>query len=158
MEAEDATPGGGDQVSDAVATNDVAQELNAQTEVCEWNIGTLGAGDYTAKFWVRDLQGTADFDIAVVDEPSTDIIRTNITLHRSTYEPAFELKFTSDGTEDFTFEVQKTDTGTDEVRVDKFEYELNLPTLHAGSTVQVTGVITLSPTDAGGDVQMNVWF
>ncbi len=158
QEAEDATPGGGDQVSDAVATNDVAMELNAQNETSQWDVGVLQAGDYTARFWVRDIDKTSDFDIAVIDQPSTDIIRTNITLHRATYEPAFELKFTSTGVEDIMLEVEKTDTGTDRVRVDKFEYQVALPILHAGSTVQVLGLITLTPTDAGGDVQVNVWY
>ncbi len=158
MEAEDATPGGGTQVSDAVATNDVAMELDAQNEANQWDIGTLDAGEYTARFWVRDVDKTSDFDIAVVDQPSTDIIRTSITLHRATYEPFYELKFTSTGTEDFLFEVEKTDTGTDRVRVDKFEYQVVLPVLHAGSIVQVEGLVTLTPTDAGGDVQVNVWY
>ena len=158
VEAEDATPGGGVQVSDAVATNDVAMELDAQNETNQWDIGTLDAGEYTAKFWVRDQEKTAFFDIAIIDQPSTDIVRTNISQHRSTYSPAYELKFTSTGTEDFLFEVEKTDTGTDAVRVDKFEYAVSLPLLHAGSTVQVEGLITLTPTDAGGDVQVNIWY
>ena len=158
VEAEDASPGGGTQVSDAVATNDVAMELDAQNETSQWDVGTLEAGDYTARFWVRDIDKTSDFDIAVVDQPSTDIIRTSITLHRATYEPFFELKFTSTGSEDILLEVEKTDTGSDRVRVDKFEYQVALPILHAGSTVQVEGLITLTPTDAGGDVQVNVWY
>ncbi len=158
VEAEDAVPGGGTSVSDAVATNDVAMELDAQNETSQWDIGTLEVGDYTAKFWVRDVDKTSDFDIAVVDQPSTDIIRTSITLHRATYEPAYELKFTSTGTEDFLFEVEKTDTGTDRVRVDKFEYRVSLPILHAGATCQVEGLHTLTPTDEGGDVQVNIWY
>jgi hypothetical protein len=157
-EAEDASPGGGTQVSDAVATNDVAMELDAQDETSQWDVGVLEAGDYTAKFWVRDLDKTAEFDIAVIDQPSSDIIRTNIALHRSTYEPQFELKFTSTGTEDIMLEVKKTDAGTDAVRVDRFEYVVSLPLLHGGSIVQVTGVIINAPTDAGGDVQVNVWY
>lgn len=158
VEAEDATPGGGTEVSDAVATNDVSMELDAQNEMSQWDIGTLGAGEYTARFWVRDVDKTSDFDIAVIDQPSTDMIRTSITLHRSTYEPFYELKFTSTGAEDILFEVEKTDTGTDRVRVDKFEYQVKLPILHAGSTVTVEGVHTLTPTDEGGDVQVNVWY
>ena len=160
IEAEDASPGGGTQVSDATASADVAMELDAQNETCQWEIGTLDPGSYTARFWVRDIDLTSDFDIAVMQDMVTpsDILRTNISLHRPTYTPYYELKFTLTSAAYVWLEVKKTDTGSDRVRVDKFEYEINLPVLHAGATCTVEGVVTNSPTDAGGDGNVTIWY
>lgn len=161
QEAEESPATGGTQVSDTLALNDVAMELDAQSEENYWNVGTLEAGDYRARFWVADVQKTASFDIEVVDDhlgtPST-MASESLTPARSVYTPHYELKFTSTGSEDIFFVVTKTDTGTDAVRVDKYEYVLDLPTLKGGSTVTAEVIVTGSPTTNGDDLQLTLWY
>lgn len=158
----DASPAtGGAVVSDTLAGNDYAAELDAQNEENYWNVGTLDPGDYVASFHVSDIDGTTSFDIEVVD----DHLGTPTLITSSSHTPAgssvyevYTLKFTADGTEDIFFVTTKTDTGTDRVRVDRYEYEVNLPRLWAGQNATVEGVITGSPTTPGADVQVNVWY
>jgi hypothetical protein len=158
-EAENGT--GGTQVSDTLALNDVAMELDAQDEENYWNVGTLQAGDYRARFWVADTDQTSSFDLEVVDDHTgspTTMASQSFTPARPVYTPAYEIKFTSTGAEDIYFVVTKTDTGTDRVRVDKYEYELDLPILHAGSTVTCEILVTGTPSTNGDDLQVTLWY
>ena len=161
QEAEEAPATGGSVVSDTLATNDSAVELDAQNEENYWNIGTLDPGDYVARFYVSDFDKTSSFDCEVVDDhlgTPTTMASISRTPARSVYTPAYEVKFTSTGSEDIFFVVTKTDTGTDRVRVDKYEYEVELPTLYAGQNVTVEVAITGTPTTNGDNVQVNVWY
>jgi hypothetical protein len=72
------------------------------------------------------------------------------------YTPAYEIYYTADGTEDFQMEVTKTDAGSGVVRVDKYEYVADLPTLHKGGTGTVEILKTNSPS--GADLQMSGWY
>lgn len=145
-------------VSDNLALNDSAIELNAQNEYVAWNVGALDPGDYVARFHVSNLDLTSTFELKVTDLPSTTIVSSSLTTARGSYVPAYELEFSSDGTEDFELRVTKTDTGTDRVRVDKFEYEAFLDTFIAGQTLTVEVEIVGAPTNAGEDAQVNVWY
>lgn len=253
QEAEDAPATGGTSVSDSLALNDVAMELNAQNENNFWQIGLLQAGDYAFRFWVADTDqtstfivrtneltketqslynnsSTGDFTITfqgqetaaivwnaadsavesalellsningvsvtgagtvgdpwliVFDDPAgnvdqittndagmdgsstiaTDVAGTStaldslsVTPARPVYTPEYELSVTLDGTEILQLEVEKTDTGTDRVRVDKYEYEVVLPVLHGGSTVTVEVLVTGTPTTNGDDLQTSLWY
>lgn len=161
QEAEESPATGGSVVSDTLATNDSAAELDAQNEENYWNVGTLDPGDYVARFYVSDYDKTSSFDCEVVDDhlgTPTQMAAISRTPARSVYTPAYEVKFTSTGTEDIFFVTTKTDTGTDRVRVDKYEYEVELPTLYAGQNVTVEVAITGTPTTNGDDVQVNVWY
>ncbi len=161
QEAESAPAVGGTQVSDNLATNDSAAELDTQNEENYWNVGTLGAGDYVAYFWVSDVQGIASFDIEVVDDHlGTPVVieSQSLTPARTLYGPAYELRFTSAGTEDIFFVVTKTDAGAGEVRVDKYEYAYQHLVLHGGSTVTVEVLSTGSPTTNGDDLQVSLWY
>lgn len=153
-----ATTSGGVTVSDSLALNDSALELNAQNEYVAWNLGALDPGDYVARFYVSNYDLTSTFEIKVTDLPSTTIASSSITTARQTYVPAYELEFTADGTEDFEFRVTKTDTGTDRVRVDKFEYEAFLDTFLGGQTVTVEVDILGTPSTPGSNAQVNVWY
>jgi hypothetical protein len=159
IEAEDAT-GDGTDVSDALATNDVAVILNSQTETQEWDFGTgLDAGDYRSIFYVA-LDSGAEATLRVVDQFGGDTtIASMVISDGSTYLPPKVLSFTDTGsTEDWRFEVEKTDAGAGEVRVDKFEYELRHPLLHAGATATVEFLVTNSPSTNGDDAQITVWY
>lgn len=145
-------------VSDSTALNDSAIELNAQTEYVAWNLGVLDPGDYVARFHVSNYDLTSTFELKVTDLPSTTIESASITAARGSYVPAYELEFTADGTEDFEFRVTKTDSGTDRVRVDKFEYEAFLDTFLAGQTLTVEVDIVGVPTTPGSNAQVNVWY
>ena len=158
FEAEDET--GGTQVSDTLALNDVAMELDAQTETNTATVGFLDPGDYRFRFWVSDYDKTSTFKLSVIDAdggPATLVTET-LTPARSTYTPYYELKATLDGTENIEMEVEKTDTGTDRVRVDKYEYIVDLPTLHAGATCIIEVLTTGSPTTTGDDLQLTYWY
>ena len=162
QEAEEApATGDGVNVSDSLAINDAAVELDAQNERQYWNVGTLDPGTYLARFWVADVDKTGTFDIQVVD----DLLGTPVTMEtlslapgRSVYTPAYELRFTSTGAEDIFLVVTKTDADTDRIRVDKWEYEVELPTLHAGSNVTIEVLVTGSPTTNGDDLQLTFWY
>ena len=159
LEAEDGT--GGSTVADTLASNDVAVELDTQNEENYWYVGLLEPGDYTAYFYVADFDATSTFDIkVVVDHLGTpsNLASLSVTSARTVYTPAYELKFTSTGVEELFFVVEKTDTGTDRVRIDKYEYELDLPVLSAGYNVTVEALVTGTPTTNGDDAQVTVWY
>jgi len=102
----------------------------------------------------------ATAEIRVVDQFGGDTTIASTTISDgSSYLPAHTLNFPDTGsTEDWKFEVEKTDAGGGEVRVDKFEYELKNPLLHAGSTATLEVLITNSPTTNGDDAQVTVWY
>ena len=159
IEAEDAT-GDGSQVSDALATNDVAVELSALNDTQEWNFGTgLDAGDYQAIFYVS-LESGAEATLRVVDQDGGDTtVASMVVSDGSQYLPVKVLNFTdAGGTESWRFEVEKTDAGAGTVRVDKFEYLLKNPLLHAGSTATVEFLVTGTPTTNGDDAQVTIWY
>jgi hypothetical protein len=89
---------------------------------------------------------------------STALDSLSVTPARPVYTPEYELFVTLDGTEILQLEVEKTDTGTDRVRVDKYEYEVVLPVLHGGSTVTVEVLVTGTPTTNGDDLQTSLWY
>lgn len=160
QEAESAPATGGTSVSDQFATNDVAMELDTQNEENSWTIGSLNAGDYVARFYAADTDGTATYQIRVVDTfgGDTTIASMNVS-DGSQYLPAKELTFTdTGGTENWKLEIEKTDAGTGVVRIDKYEYEAVLPTLKAGSTVTVECVVTGTPTTNGDDLAVTAWY
>jgi len=159
QEAESAPATGGTPVSDILATNETAVYLDAQNETNEWNVGVLDPGNYTARFWASDNILTALFDLEVRDLTGPTVMESaSIAIHRATYSPFFSLDFVSTGVEDIELRVKKTDTGTDQVRVDKYEYEAVLPVLHAGSLCTVEVLVTGTPTTNGADVQANLWY
>jgi len=159
IEAEDAA-GDGSQVSDALATNDVAVYMDTQNDTHYWDIGTgIDLGDYEARFYISVDDG-ATAEIRVVDQFGGDTTIASTTISDgSTYLPAKELKFAdTGGTEDWKFEVEKTDAGAGEVRVDKWEYELRNPLLHKGATATVEVLVTGTPSTNGDDAQLTVWY
>jgi len=159
-EAEDEIGGNGGTVSDAFATNDVATQIEDQDDYAAWDIGTgIDAGDYTAKFFVY-VESGATYDAEVIDNDggATTVASTTVS-DGTTYIPAHELLFTDTGsTEDWEFRVTKTDAGAGVVRVDKYEYEVRHPTLHAGATASVEIIQTGSPTTNGDDVNTTIWY
>jgi hypothetical protein len=162
QEAEEAPAVGGEPVSDNLAlSNSAAAELDTQNEENYWNVGTLDPGSYIAYFWVSDVNKTASFDIEVVDDhlgTPTLIESQSLTPARSVYTPAYELRFTSTGTEDIFFVTTKTDAGAGLVRIDKYEYEFEPLTLHGGSLVTVEVLVDGSPTTNGDDLQVTLWY
>lgn len=160
QEAEDApATGDGVEVSDSLAINDTAMELDAQNDEQYWNVGTLDPGDYVVYFWVADVDRTGEFDIAVVDDhlgTPTTLESRSLSPARSVYTPAYELRFTSTGAEDLFFVVTKTDADTDRIRVDKWEYEFQYPVLSGNVTAEV--FVTGSPTTNGDDLQLTLWY
>lgn len=158
QEAESSPATGGTLVSDTLATNDAATELDTQNEKNSWNIGTgPGAGTYLFRFWVA-VPGTAEATMRVLDSTTTleSLVRTP---GRNTYDdPVYEILVDLDGTEDLNVEVEKTDAGADVVRVDKYEYELQLPTLYGGQTMTVEILETGSPTTRGDNLQTTLWY
>ncbi len=253
QEAEDGPAAGGASVSDTLALNDVAMELDAQNENNFWQIGLLQAGEYAFGFWVADTDQTATFVVRVneltvetqslhnnsttgdftitfqgqttaaivwnaaasaiksalellsnviqvsvtgigtagdpwkidfdnpagnVDEitttdagmDGTSTIATDtagtsvaldsltVTTNRPVYTPEYELIVTLDGTEIVQLEVEKTDSGVDRVRVDKYEYKALLPVLHGGSNCTIEVLVTGTPTTNGDDLQLTVWY
>jgi hypothetical protein len=159
IEAEDAT-GDGVQVSDALATNDVAVYLDAQNDTQEWDFGTgIDEGAYVARFYVA-VEAGATGVIRVIDQFGGDTTVASYTISDETnYLPPKTLNFPdTGGTEDWRFEVEKTDAGAGEVRVDKFEWELKNPTLHAGAMATVEVLVTGTPTTNGDDAQLTVWY
>ena len=145
-------------VSDTTAHNDSAIELNAQNEHVEWNVGILDPGEYVARFYVGNTDTTAAFELKITDLPSTTMETSTPTTTRISYVPSYDVEFTSTGVEDIEFRVTKTDSGTDRIRVDYFEYEAFLDTFVAGATVQVEVDQLGTPTSMGSDAQVNVWY
>lgn len=161
QEAEDSPATGGTEVSDALALNDVAMELDSQGEKNTWNLGTLDAGDYVFKFWVAATETGTTFDLHLKDlnlATPADVDSLSVADNVLTYVVPYEIFYTADGTEDFQMEVEKTSSGTGDVRVDKYAYEADLPTLHAGATGTIEVLVTGSPTTNGGDAQLSVWY
>jgi len=159
IEAEDAT-GDGSTISDALATNDVAVYMDQQNDIHEWDIGTgLDIGAYNAIFYISVLDG-ATAELRVVDQDGGDTTVASTTISDdSSYLPAKVLKFTdAGGTEDWKFEVEKTDAGAGQVRVDKWEYELRNPLLHKGATATVEVLVDGTPSTNGDDAQLTVWY
>lgn len=157
QEAEEAPATGGTSVSDAFATNDVAMELDTQNETNSWTLpALLDPGDYVARFYAADTDATATYLISVIDTPSTTVASLSVS-DGSTYIPSHDLYFTSDGTETWKFETKKTDAGAGVVRIDKYEIEIVLPTLHALSTVTAEILITGTPSTNGDDLQVTAW-
>lgn len=160
QEAETAPATGGTQVSDQVALNDVAMELDTQNEENYWNVGVLEAGEYVARFWIADPDVSASFDIEVVDDHlGVPVLMESrsIAPERPVYTPAYEVYFTSTGVEDIFLVTTKTDAGVGRVRVDKYAYEAVLPVLHGGSNVTVEVLVTGAPTTNGADLQISLW-
>lgn len=152
---------GGTEVSDTFAESDLAVELNAQNEYVTWYVGVLDPGVWKVYFYVADQDQSCTFEVAVYDLNSgtvTSVVELNVSDNRIAYAPAYELEFTADGVMDLTFQVTKTDTGTDRVRVDRIAYEALLDVFLQGETLTVEGVVTGSPTSTGEDVQVNVWY
>lgn len=158
QEAEDSPATGGTEISDALALNDVAMELDTQNETNSWNLGTLDAGDYIFKFWVTVDEADTEYDLLLNDLNASNLETLSIADDRLQYTPAYEIYYTADGTEDFEVEVEKTDAGTGVVRVDRYSYEADLPTLHQGGTGTIEVLVTGSPTTNGDDLQVNVWY
>lgn len=160
QEAEEAPATGGATVSDTLAGNDVAIELATQNQENEWQAGILDRGTYTARFYVSNYDKTSTFTVRIEDRVGAPVVLATKTVSdpRSVYTPAYELEFTTDGTLDIYFVVKKTDTGTDRVRVDRYEYEVQLPTLRAGTNTTVEVLVTGTPTTNGSDVQATVWY
>jgi hypothetical protein len=159
QEAEAAPATGGAEVSDQFATNDLVMELDTQNETNSWTVGTLDAGDYIARFWVA-LETDATATLSVINDIATPVTLAsrNLNAARAVYEPAFQVKFTADGSETIKFQVEKTDATADTVRVDKYDYLVDLPTMYAGQTMTIESLITGTPTDAGGDVNLTIWY
>lgn len=159
QQAEEAPATGGVEVSDNLATNDLAMILDAQFEFNEWGVGALDPGDYVFRFWVSNFHKTAVFQMTVADlNGPTTLATVNVDSNRSVYTPAYEIELTLDGTEDIRLRVEKTDTGTDQVRVDKYEYELHPRILHADSAVVLSVLETGVPTTNGEDLQVSLWY
>lgn len=159
IEGEDAT-GDGITVSDALATNDVAVYLDTQNDIQEWVIGTvIDEGAYVARFFISVESGvTAELRVVDQDGGDTTIASTTIS-DGSSFLPAKTLNFPdTGGAEDWKFEVEKTDAGSGEVRIDKFEYQLRNPILHKGSTATIEVLVTNSPSTNGDDAQLTVWY
>lgn len=158
QEAESAPATGGTLVSDTLATNDAAAELDTQGEKNSWNIGTgPGAGVYKFSFWVA-APGTAEATMRVLNG---GVILGSLVRSpgRNTYDdPVYEIEVTLDGSEDLNVEVEKTDAGANVVRVDKYEYELQLPRLYGGQTMTVEVIETGTPTTRGDDLQVTLWY
>jgi len=157
-EAEDET--GGVEVSDVLATNDVAMELDTQNEYNEWNLGYLEAGAYIARFFTSDVEKTATYECRVEDRDAGTVVieEETYTDGQTVYIPSHIIEFTLDGTEDVWFVVEKTDTGSDAVRVDKYEYEVVLPRLYGGQTMTVEYLVTGTPSTNGDDCQVTLWY
>ena len=161
QEAEEAPATGGTVVSDTLALNDQAAELAAQNDVNSWNAGVLQAGDYRFRFWVADPDGTATALLEVVDvAPATPVVLASqsVSPQRSVYTPFYELKASLSGAEDITLRVTKTDSGTGRVRVDRYEYEVDLPTLYKGQMMTIEVLVNGTPTTNGSDVQLTIWY
>ena len=156
QEAEEAPATGGVSVADAFATNDFAMELDTLAETNTWNVGVLDAGVYVARFFAADSDGTATYQVRVAD--GVAVVASMNVSDGSTYIPAKELTFTSTGIEDWNFVIEKTDAGAGVVRIDRYQYQVSLPTLHAGSTVTVEAVVTGTPSTNGNDAAVSVWY
>lgn len=152
---------GGTVVSDTFGEIDSVVELNAQNEFVAWYPGFLEAATYKVRYYVADVDQNSTFDVEVFDLVTgtvTAVIEQTVTDHRQSYEPAFELEFTTDGSKNIALQVTKTSNDTNRVRVDRIEYEAVLDSFLAGETLTVEGVIVGSPTNTGENVQVNLWY
>lgn len=96
----------------------------------------------------------------VTDTAGTSTVLDSFTpaVPRPVYTPEYELFVTLDGSEIVQLEVEKTDTGTDRVRVDKYEYKALLPILHGGSNCTIEVLVTGTPSTNGDDLQFTLWY
>lgn len=158
-EAEDQT--GSTTVSDLLATNDSAASLTTQA-TNSWNAGTLEPGDYTAKFYVRDVgQTDGTLVLRVVANTATPSTLASMTVTSpgpAFYEPAKELSFTLTSDTPILIEAEKTDANANEFRIDKYAYELDPPTFAADTTMTVELLVTGSPSYHGDDVNMTIYY
>ncbi len=163
MQAEDAmaTPDG-TQVSDLRATNDIAQSLDTQYDINSWDCGVLEAGEYVAKFYIRDVgqtNGTLVLRVRTDEATPTTLATTTINSPGSIfYDPPTELSFTVTSDVDVIIEAEKTDANSNEFRIDKYIYEVQLPMFAAETYLTIEASVTGSPTDAGGDANLTVWY
>jgi len=161
QEAEEAPATGGNYRNDALALNDIAKALDTQGEKNTWNLGTLEPGNYVFKYWAAITEAGVTFDLHLKDmalATPADVDSMSVDDNVLLYIPAYEIYYTADGTEDFQLEIEKTDAGSGEVLIDKYGYEADLPTLHAGSVGTVEILVTGSPSTNGDNLQMNMWY
>lgn len=161
LEAEDATLTGATEISDVVALNDVAVEMTGAGSVV-WTVGTLPAATYSFYVYAAAQSGAEPMDILVTNLGTGASLSGNVksityVMDRNLYTPAIEVQFVSAGTENFELAVTKAAGGAP-LRVDRFAYEAYLPTFHAGATLDVEVSIVGTPTTAGSDVQLNLWY
>lgn len=158
-EAEGGT--GGTEVSDTRATNDVAMELDAQYETNDVQFGDLDGGEYTASFYVSDVDGTSTYTVTIEDRQTATPVELATATYsdgRLLYEAPRELAFTApSSTNDIYAVVEKTDTGTDRVRVDRYDYATVLPTIFKSQFGTVELVDAGSPVH-GSDPQVTIWY
>lgn len=159
-EAEDHTDG--TETSDLLATNDVAMAFVTQNTINSWDAGTLEAGDYTGKFYVRDVgQTDGTMQIRVVADTATPTVLAYMDITSPGpifYDPPQELSFTLTEDTPILFEAEKTDANSNELRVDKYAYVLNPPTFAAGTYMTVEMLIDGTPTDMGDDVNVTIYY
>jgi hypothetical protein len=159
-EAEDEV--GGLEVSDLLATNDVAMELDTQYEMNYWEAGTLEPGDYIARFYVRDYgQTNGSLVLRVRDDLATPTTLATTTINSPGpifYDPPQTLNFTVTSSVAVVFEAEKTDANSNDFRVDKYEYVLDPPTFVGGSTITVELLVNGSPSYHGDDANFTVWY
>ncbi len=162
-------------VTNAIAYNaantTVETELEALATVND--VGVTGAGTSGDPWKITFADPSGDVPQITTDDTgmdgtstiATDTAGTTTALDSLTvtdnsplYTPSYELLATVDGTQKIQMEVEKTDTGSGRVRVDKFEYEVNLPVLHGGSNVSAEILVTGAPSTNGDDLQVTLWY
>ncbi len=152
----------------ASAVKAALELLSNIVQVSVTGIGTAGDPwkiDFDNPAGNVDEITTADGGMDGTSTIATDVAGTSTTLdslsinqERPVYEPFFEITTVLDGTEIVQLEVEKTDVTINEVRVDKYEYEVRLDVLHGGSTVTVEVLVTGSPSTNGTDLQAVYWY
>lgn len=154
QEAEDAPAvSTGADVSDANASNGIATELTG-VETVSWPVGVQDSGVYTARFYMAPITST-NVRLRVIDANGpTTLDQLNVVVNRAAYTPYYELVYEADGVRDIVFEVAQL-SGTAS-RVDKFEWVLEMPTLHAGAICVIEVLETGTPTTNGDDVQFSI--
>jgi len=92
QEAEDLPALGGALVSDTLALNDVAVELDAINETNHWQLPTLEAGEYTFRFWVSDSLQSSDFTVRV-----NDMTKETQSLYNNSSTGDFTISYDGQG-------------------------------------------------------------
>lgn len=161
QQAQSAPATGGTAVSDTWATDDYAAELDSDQETNSWNVGPLDVGEYIAKFYVADVDGSGAWYCQIVDLNGPTVLFeqrfANGPTNPSLYV-VYELPFTTDGVHDLEFRVVKDGATADRVRVDKYEYEADLPRFYEGQMLTVSTHVVGTPSGNGSDVQINLWY